>query len=109
MKFVGKIFNYDEQGTISNSEADVESQKEDQEQTNIADRRKRRRRMTHEAEAAAVLAVVPGSRSVAWFPLWDSAMERWYAGTIVWSMSATRALDPQEDITYLVSLKSFDS
>lgn len=88
---------------ISNSDADTESDVNGSNRDSVASRRKKRRRMTQADEAAAVLAVVPGSRSVAWFPLWDSALERWYAGTLIWSMSATRPLDPHEDITYLAT------
>lgn len=101
--FSGKIFSFDENGTISASDVESESDVKDSNRDSIANRRRRKRRMTEAEEAAAILAVVPGSRSVAWFPLWDSTLERWYAGTLVWSMSALRPLDPQEDITYLAT------
>lgn len=59
--------------------------------------------MSKEAEAKAILGVLPGARSVFWFPLWDNSRERWFAGTLVYSTCPTRVLCPQEDLTYLAA------
>lgn len=69
----------------------------------IQDRKRRKRKMSKEAEAKEILRVLPGARCVAFFPLWDSHKERWFAGSLIWTKSPTRVLDPDEDLTYLAS------
>lgn len=111
----GKIFSFDEDGMMSSSDAekmghaDPEATPRLQVPPYESDlRRKKRKRVTREEEAAGILSVVPEARSVAWFPLWDSGLERWYAGTLVWSKSATRVFSPEEELTYMVCYNSTD-
>lgn len=106
----GKVFNFDEDGSFSASESDQNPS------TNLDDAQmdagtgkpksehvRRRNRISREQEAAAILSVLPGARSVFWFPLWDQNRERWFSGSLVWSTCATRTLCPVEDITYLAA------
>ncbi|CZR54524.1 uncharacterized protein PAC_04408 [Phialocephala subalpina] len=106
----GKVFNFDEEGSFSASESDQNPS------TNLVDAQmdagtgkpksehvRRRNRISREQEAAAILSVLPGARSVFWFPLWDQNRERWFSGSLVWSTCPTRTLCPIEDITYLAA------
>ncbi|KAK0124569.1 hypothetical protein ONS95_009518 [Cadophora gregata] len=105
----GKVFNFDEDGTYSSSESDhtpadnVKDAQGKPERKQLSDNAKRRNRSSKESEAAAILKVLPGARSVFWFPLWDASRERWFSGSFVWSSSSTRTLCPVEDITYLAA------
>ena len=65
-------------------------------------RHKQTKRLSRDQEAAQVLSVVPGARSVAWFPLWNPASEKWYAGILLWSTSDLRIFSPEEEIVYMV-------
>lgn len=104
----GKIFNFEDDGSISSSDidyqkgADTGTESKNAGQTVEVKARKAKKRLSREAEAAAILSVIPGARSVAWFPLWDSASERWYAGSLIWSLSPTRILIPEDELTYMV-------
>lgn len=113
----GKIFNFEDDGSISSSDNDVQPGTVlNATSTNLRTNstrpctdkelrtRRARRQLSREAEAAAILAVLPGVRSVAWFPLWDSASERWYAGSLIWSLSPTRVLIPEDELIYMVNL-----
>lgn len=105
----GKVFNFDEDGTYSSSESDhnpADNLKDAQGKPlgkHLSDNAKRRNRSSRESEAAAILKVLPGARSVFWFPLWDASRERWFSGSFVWSSCSTRTLCPVEDITYLAA------
>ncbi|TVY78234.1 Autoinducer 2 sensor kinase/phosphatase LuxQ [Lachnellula suecica] len=104
----GKIFNFDEDGAYSSGDSDHTSGRESEPNSDLLkpssqDLKARRKRLSKEAEAKAILSVVPGARSVFWFPLWDNNRERWFAGTLVYSTSPTRILCPQEDLTYLAA------
>lgn len=109
----GKVFNFDDTGSLSNSEE--ENVKSNSKDINLAlvkpqgapevvhPRKRKKRKMSREEEGRAILEILPGARCVAFFPLWDSGKERWFAGSVVWTTSPTRVLDPDEDMTYLAS------
>lgn len=106
----GKVFNFDEDGTYSSSDSGHSSATDlkDAHVTSDAGRHvsessSRRRRISREREAAEILKVLPGARSVFWFPLWDSSRERWFSGSFIWSTCSTRTLCPIEDLTYLAA------
>lgn len=103
----GKVFNFEEDGSFSSSDTDnayLGDIGPDLPQKFVApDISRRRKRISREAEAAALLKALPGARSIYWFPLWDSSRERWYAGSLVWSTSSTRTLCPLENLTYLAA------
>jgi len=103
----GKVFNFDEDGSFSSSDSDNaylgrDAQPEPRRFTK-SDTTSRRKKVSREAEVAALLKALPGARSIFWFPLWDSSRERWYAGSLVWSTCPTRLLCPTEDLTYLAA------
>ncbi|RFU31539.1 hypothetical protein B7463_g4830, partial [Scytalidium lignicola] len=106
----GKIMSFDKEGQFSSSDSDqvassnanISSEKRNSIESHSSEKSKERR-MSREAEFKAVQAAFPGARSVAFFPLWDSAKERWFAGAFTWSVAPYRVLCPLEDLTYMAS------
>ncbi|KAE9966634.1 hypothetical protein BLS_006882 [Venturia inaequalis] len=101
----GKVFNFEDDGSFSSSDTDNAymgcnsgPKRHPRSETN-----ERRRNVTREAEAAALLTCLPGARSIFFYPLWDVSRERWYSGSLVWTASSTRTLCPIEDLTYLAA------
>ena len=104
----GKVFNFEEDGSFSSSESDhIVNGYSDADATphkpGAHERKAQRKRLSREAEAKAILSVLPKARSVFWFPLWDQSKERWFSGSLVWSTSPTRVFCPVEDLTYLAA------
>jgi signal transduction histidine kinase len=66
-------------------------------------RRQKPRERAKQAEAKALLRMLPGARSVVLFPLWDSHRERWFAGSFAWTTRSTRVLTRTEDLSYLAA------
>lgn len=54
-------------------------------------------------EVKAIVEMLPGVRSVAFSPLWDSHRERWFAGSFAWTTLSTRVLTRTEDVNYLAA------
>ena len=109
----GKIFNFDEDGSISSSEPEIQpkadlsfptSPEVASEKSHI--RRKQRKKISREEDATHILNIAQGARSVIWFPLWDPALERWYACALIWSLSPTRVFSPEEELTYMVHISA---
>ncbi|RDW74114.1 hypothetical protein BP5796_07556 [Coleophoma crateriformis] len=101
----GKVFNFDKDGSFSSSDSDGNTTGNDnlQPPKPISNGRKIKKKMSREQEAAAILAVLPGARSVMWFPLWDQTKERWFSGSFIWSTRCNRVLCPTEDLTYMAA------
>ena len=109
----GKVFNFDDDGSLSSSEDEIrktlqiEIEATSQTSQSSADRtlqhKRKKKKISREAEGKEILRLLPSARCVAFFPLWDSHKERWFAGSIVWTADPTRVLDPDEDLTYLAS------
>ncbi|KAG9240179.1 hypothetical protein BJ878DRAFT_527708 [Calycina marina] len=97
----GKIFNFEDDGTMSSSEDDEGNVKT----VKHVKRKARRTRMkpTEQKDNARMIAVLPGVRSVAFLPLWDSDTKRWSAAGFVWTRDPIRILDAKEDLGYLSS------
>lgn len=104
----GKIFNLDEDGVVSSS-GDEEAAKVlastavVKEKDGDSPPPKPRRRLTKEAEFSTILQIIPGSRSIAFFPLWATHKERWFAGGFLWTTDHTRVLVPEEDLTFFAA------
>jgi hypothetical protein len=93
----GKVFNFEEDGSFSSSDTDNAylgggNEPEGPRRSPQSEAIKRRKRISREAEAEALLKALPGARSIFWFPLWDSSREKWYAGSLV-SKSFHRTVD----------------
>jgi hypothetical protein len=90
----GKVFNFEEDGSFSSSDTDNaylggENEVDGQKRASQSAMTNRRRRISREAEAEALLKALPGARSIFWFPLWDSSREKWYAGSLVRTVNTT--------------------
>ncbi|KAF3481560.1 uncharacterized protein GIQ15_04319 [Arthroderma uncinatum] len=66
-------------------------------------RSRKSRKSTKQAEAKALLQMLPGALSVVLFPLWDSHRGRWFAASFVWTTRSTRTLTHPEDLSYLAA------
>jgi signal transduction histidine kinase len=104
----GKVFNFEEDGSFSSSDSDhaingYSDADANPHKPGAHERKAQRKRLSREAEAKAILSVLPKARSVFWFPLWDQSKERWFAGSLVWSTTPTRVFCPVEDLTYLAA------
>lgn len=99
------MFNFEDDGSFSSSDTDNAYIGGDHgpERHPRSETKERRRKVTREAEAAALLTALPGARSIFFYPLWDVSRERWYSGSLVWTTSSTRTLCPVEDLTYLAA------
>jgi signal transduction histidine kinase len=101
----GKVFNFDDDGSLSASEGASDTSIEETRKSEESTRQDtlKPRKMSREEEGKAILKVCPGARCVAFFPLWDSHKERWFVGSLAWTTDPTRVLDPDEDLTYLAA------
>jgi hypothetical protein len=84
----GKVFNLEEDGSFSSSDTDNKYWEGGNEangpgRLSESKKTKQRRKVSREAEAEILLKALPGTRSIFWFPLWDSSREKWYAGSLV--------------------------
>jgi hypothetical protein len=76
----GKIFNFDEEGTMSSTDSDIATSHKMDAVSSLTslspenNAHKRKRRISKHADATAILSVLPGARSVVWFPLWDGKL-----------------------------------
>ncbi|KAF7877649.1 hypothetical protein EAF04_001320 [Stromatinia cepivora] len=59
-----------------------------------------------EAEATMLAKVFHKARQIIFLPLWDSAGERWYSATFVWSQSAVPVFTVNNEISYLSAFTS---
>jgi signal transduction histidine kinase/GAF domain-containing protein len=64
-------------------------------------RRKKYHSYSRANEAALIIRIFPGARSLLAFPLWDSHRERWFAGGVVWTRTPTRVFSIQGELSYL--------
>ncbi|KAL3420076.1 Sensor protein GacS [Phlyctema vagabunda] len=102
----GKVFNYDGEGAFWTSDSDGGNTTGSENlpaPSAFVKNGRTSKTFTKEDEAAMLLTVVPGARSVIWYPLWDQSKERWFSGVLVWSTNPTRVLCPSEDLTYLAA------
>lgn len=112
----GKVFNFDDKGSLSNSEDEppLKLQHEGNiditasEMAKMADSGslQHRKKISRAVEGETILQILPGACCVTIFLLWDTHKERWFAGSFVWTAERTRVLDPLEDLTYLASFGS---
>jgi len=105
----GKIFNFEDDGTFSSSEDDDDDIGRNGSRTalNIALRKslkksaRYKRQAAEEKDMSRLLAILPGVRCVAFFPLWDTETKRWSAAGFAWTKDPIRILDADEDLAYL--------
>jgi hypothetical protein len=99
---VGTIFTFDQHGVITSSDEDAEIVKASNHKYYQVSRDDRKRKTARQRDGDALQKMLPGARSVAFFPLWDFRKERWFAGTIAWTTDETRVFETDQ-LTYLAA------
>ncbi len=100
----GKIFNFTADGRhVSETETDEDftHAHAPAQEAPPRIRRKKYHSYSRANEAALIIKVFPGARSVLAFPLWDSHRERWFAGGVVWTRTPTRVFSIKGELSYL--------
>ncbi|KAJ5162029.1 hypothetical protein N7492_007421 [Penicillium capsulatum] len=106
----GKIFNFDEEGSISSGDTSegssrqlsklVELQADSDPRPRLV-RKKSTRESRRRAEASDIIHIFPGARSVCFLPLWDSHRSRWFAGIVAWTCIPQRVFTVAPDLLFL--------
>ncbi|RGP78970.1 atpase- atp-binding domain [Fusarium longipes] len=52
----------------------------------------------------AIMALLPGATSVAFFPIWNAQKRRWFAGGFAYTNKASRVFSPKRELSYLRAL-----
>ncbi|KAK1716161.1 hsp90-like protein [Colletotrichum acutatum] len=116
----GRIFSFDENGSIQSSDHsgdDHATQPETplQEITDVAKtpaederqrNKKRKQAYSRRNEAKTLSSLFSGTRSMAVIPLWDAQKQRWYAGGFVCTKTPTRVLTIEGELSYLRAFAS---
>ncbi|KAK1976747.1 hsp90-like protein [Colletotrichum cereale] len=111
----GKIFNFDENGSIQSSDFSgdddgltVPTPFEEAPQpplTPTEDDRKRRRLhknlFSRRNEGKLLSGIFSGARSIAMVPLWNAQKQRWHAGGFICTKTPTRVLTVEGELSYL--------
>ncbi|KAF5026608.1 hypothetical protein F66182_1281 [Fusarium sp. NRRL 66182] len=104
----GKIFNFDEDGGLlscGSSEEDLSNPilKQDLDAETLAKTmpHSKQRPWSRASEGPLIAAIFPGSRSVAFVPVWDPKRDRWLAGGFAYTLTPTRAFTVQGELSYL--------
>ncbi|KAF2000260.1 hypothetical protein P154DRAFT_205033 [Amniculicola lignicola CBS 123094] len=95
----GRVFHFSATGEPLSSTDEAEVQKLSLEEGSARSRRKRDVNGLNKT-MKALQASLPGVRSVAFVPLWDSERARWFAGCMCWSNRPDRLLSAQFDLLY---------
>ncbi|GJC86108.1 hybrid signal transduction histidine kinase A [Colletotrichum liriopes] len=111
----GKIFNFDENGSIQSSDFSGDdhsltvqtpvNEVPEPPLTPTEDDRKRQRRprnpFSRRNEGKLLNDIFSGARSIAIVPLWDAQKQRWHAGGFVCTKTPTRVLTIEGELSYL--------
>lgn len=101
----GRIFSFDAAGAWYSGESSSsdDATESDDKGENAEPKPSRVRRSPHSRrnEARIIGNLFPGARSVALFPLWDPARDKWHAGGFIWSKTPARILTTDADLPYL--------
>ncbi|KAL3295027.1 hsp90-like protein [Colletotrichum asianum] len=119
----GKIFNFDENGSIQSSDFSgddtkttptpvqelseaVVSSAHARESTHAHEkthksRRRGRNPFSRKNEGNMLTSIFSGARSIAVIPLWDVQKQRWFAGGFACTKTATRVLTIEGELSYL--------
>ncbi|KAK4546286.1 hypothetical protein LTR36_001963 [Oleoguttula mirabilis] len=95
----GKIFNFEESGDLYSSSGEDTKSAGSATSTEGGQTRRPHRRQSQDAKQLGKVMI--GARTIAFFPIWDDALERWRTCLFVWSNTPLRFFDPVEDITYM--------
>lgn len=65
--------------------------------------RKKTCRAMLKEDGDALIQLVPGARSIALLPMWDSHRARWFSGALVWTNTPRRVFTSETELTYLLA------
>lgn len=115
----GKIFSFDENGSIQSSDHSSDDHATQQEMPlqEIAgiikapaederQRNKRKQAYSRRNEGKTLSGLFSGTRSMAIIPLWDVQKQRWFAGGFVCTKTPTRVLTIEGELSYLRAFAS---
>ncbi|CAI6338945.1 unnamed protein product [Periconia digitata] len=101
----GKFFNFDAEGTgVNSSDEKSESAPEQTDEgfySSTATAPKRHRKISDRFIPTELIKILPNVRSLIFLPLFDPASEKWVAVGFVWTTSAGRILNPDNELPYL--------
>lgn len=108
----GKIFNFSAEGSVSEDDSTDSKFKNFIQKTSGAQCRsqkparkyKKTRGLILREDAAALLLLVPHSRSIIFAPLWDPQKKRWYSGCIAWTRTPHRVFTSDDEQIFLFAL-----
>ncbi|CAG7559552.1 unnamed protein product [Fusarium equiseti] len=108
----GHIFNFDANGELQLDELSDESNhrvltngsQDDSQSWGYVPNRQENRLRIQEREATILREAFPGSRSVAFVPVWDLRKKRWSAGGFIYTCNIKRAFNIDLDLSYLRAL-----
>ncbi|PYH43895.1 uncharacterized protein BP01DRAFT_383999 [Aspergillus saccharolyticus JOP 1030-1] len=92
----GRIFNFDADGSISAGDTS------DSVFNAFSSRRKykKTRKSVLRQDAATLLNIAPGARSIIFSPVWDSHKFRWLAGSFAWTKTPQRVFTLDDEMTF---------
>ncbi|KAM3072187.1 hypothetical protein ACMFMG_008643 [Clarireedia jacksonii] len=100
----GNIYAFDEDGSISSSEDELNEAIVDGEVSVVANGPKPSRRTSSRVlEGQTIFKIFPGARFVMVLPLWDSRHEQWFSSVMLWTTNPTRVLTLEDDLTYVAA------
>lgn len=106
----GTVFNFDELGILqsSDSEASIAAvvaptpESQGSKSMLVPGKKTKGKRTSKINDGVAILKLLPGARTAAFFPLWDHDRQRWFAGAIAWSSQA-RPFSTRGELSYLAA------
>lgn len=115
----GKIFNFDESGSVQSSDFPGEDNMEAKSDSPETPKplqapqpeqldpqtagKSVRRPLSRQNEGKVIIGMFSGARSVAFMPLWDAQRQRWFAGGFAYTKTATRVLSVEGELSYLTA------
>ncbi|KAK8070598.1 hypothetical protein PG997_010801 [Apiospora hydei] len=99
----GRVFNFDEHGTLQTSESSEDSAHTilDGTPTQKLQKAPTKTRWSRQRQGEALLDMFPGARSICFVPIWDNKRERWYAGGLACTYEPNRIFAPSVELSYL--------
>ncbi|KAL7776876.1 hypothetical protein CFE70_007296 [Pyrenophora teres f. teres 0-1] len=96
----GKVFTYTSEGLSLSSTEESSSSPSVPEHLEPPTHSNRKTKVRPKSGSAAIQAMFPKARSVAFIPFWDFERSRWFAGCLCWSNDAYRLLSASVDLAY---------
>lgn len=96
----GKIFNYGEDGSISSDDTSDGIFKSFTQRSGSKKYKSTRKAILRQ-DAATLLQLAPGSRSIVFSPLWDSHKGRWYSGSLAWARAPDRVFTSDGELSFI--------